>query len=205
LSIQALSPAIEVTENITIVPSKLIYSTQQAGIFPPLASIMNPKKFLPFLVLVGGIVLGMIIYSVFISSERQVQSRVEESSKNTWTVDVNGKARWFDTGIEIPQGTKLVIHATGSVTWAPPGGWNMTPTVGPDGTRPPLPQDKLVFPVPDAGCGSLVMSIGDVKYPVGSDANITVRQGGTIKLMVNDDNPADNTGSFTASITKVQL
>jgi len=165
---------------------------------------MNLKKFLPILVLAGGIVLGMIIYSEFIFSGRQVQSRVEESSKNSWMVAVDGKARWFDTGIEVAQGVKLTIHATGSVTWATEG-WNMLPTVGPDGTRPPLPQDRLMFPMPDAGCGSLVMSIGDVKYPVGSDANITVRQAGTIKLMVNDDNPADNTGSFSVSITKVQL
>jgi hypothetical protein len=115
-------------------------------------------------------------------------------------VVVPGNVRWLDTGIEVQKGTSLIIHATGTVTWAPPGVAEGTNVVGPNGTRPPYQQDASTFPMPRAGIGSLIMRIGKVKYAVGSDDTVEVKENGTIEFMVNDDAVGDNSGSFTVHI-----
>jgi len=114
-------------------------------------------------------------------------------------VIVYGNDKWRDTGIHVDKGQKVAISASGMVTWAPVErvGSNV---VGPDGTRPPYPQDALGFPMPHAGIGSLVMRIGESRYAVGSRDRIEVRESGTIEFMVNDDVVGDNSGSFTISV-----
>lgn len=127
-------------------------------------------------------------------------SSVRRTGPNEWKVVVSATERWFDTGIEVSRGAKLIITASGAVTWAPPGGRNMSSTVGPNGTRPPFPQDSPRFPVPDAGCGSLVMRIGPSTFAVGEARTIEVQNAGTVQLMVNDDVLSDNSGSFEVNI-----
>lgn len=137
------------------------------------------------------------------ATEPSPKSYVEKLSDNKWKAVIDGRVIWFDTGINIDKDTVLEIHATGQVTWAPPGsGYNMSGTVSPDGTRPPLEEHKATFPMPEVGCSSLIMKVGDNKYSLGSDATVTVQSRGTIKLMVNDDNIADNSGNFTVFITR---
>lgn len=146
-----------------------------AGYFPiPLASAQGPRR-------------------------SQAESFISERG-NGWEVLLSPKDRWFDTGITVVAGAVVRISARGSVTWAPPGGRNMSSTVGPNGTRPPFESDKSRFPAPDAGCGSLIMRIRTPVYSVGEGGLIQVNESGTIQLMVNDDVLSDNSGSFTVSI-----
>lgn len=131
-------------------------------------------------------------------------SSVRRTRPNEWKVVVSATERWFDTGIEVSHGAVLIMAATGIVTWAPPGGRNMSSTVGPNGTRLPFPQDSPRFPVPDAGCGSLVMRIGPSTFAVGEAQTIEVQNGGTVQLMVNDDILSDNSGSFDVNIRLIE-
>lgn len=127
-------------------------------------------------------------------------SSVRRTGSNEWRVVVSATEQWFDTGIEAASGAVLMMSASGVVTWAPPGGRNMLSTVGPNGTRPPFPQDSPRFPVPDAGCGSLVMRISSSTFAVGEARTIEVENAGTVQLMVNDDILSDNSGSFEVHI-----
>lgn len=127
------------------------------------------------------------------------ESSVSASGGSTWRVRLSARDRWFDTGIIISGGTTVNISATGTITWAPPG-WNTPSTVGPRGTRPPYDEDKSRFPMPDAGCGSLIMRVGGSVYFVGDHTSMRVTESGTIQLMVNDDVLTDNSGAFYVSI-----
>lgn len=116
--------------------------------------------------------------------------------KREWTVTVPGNVKWKNTGIRVQQGTRLYISASGTITWAADRipDWTI---VGPNGSSPPDNED---FPIPQAGIGSLVMRIGNVKYTVGANKSIEAKESGTIELMVNDDILTDNSGSFTVNI-----
>lgn len=138
------------------------------------------------------------------SQERVRSSRVESSvavlEPGRWMVWLSPKDRWFDTGINVARGTTINISATGSVVWAPPGGRNMSPRVGPNGTRPPFEEDKYRFPMPDAACGSLIMRVGATIYSVGEKRAVRVVESGTVQLMVNDDLLSDNSGGFSVKV-----
>lgn len=128
------------------------------------------------------------------------QASTSPAEKHEWTVVVPGNVRWLDTGIHAQKGTTVTIHATGTVTWGPPGLAEGTNIVGPNGTRPPYEQDAALFPIPKAGIGSLVMRIGTAIYAVGADDTINVEETGTIEFMVNDNAVGDNSGSFTVHV-----
>jgi hypothetical protein len=77
------------------------------------------------------------------------------------------------------------------------------PAVGPDGTFPASTvESPSDFPLPQAGCGSLVMRIGSSKYAVGSGASVVAQDDGSIQLIVNDrlQSLSNNSGSFTVDI-----
>ena len=134
-----------------------------------------------------------------VSSSSPKQPSTPLPEQREWTVVVPGNVRWLETGIQVQKGMSLVIQATGTVTWGPAIP-NATNIVGPNGTRPPYEQDAALFPIPKAGIGSLVMRIGKVKYAIGADDTVEVKEGGTVELMVNDDAVGDNSGSFTVHI-----
>lgn len=134
----------------------------------------------------------------------RITSSVSEVGANKWRVLLGPKDSWFDTGINAVGGTMIRIFATGRVTWAPPRARYAASTVGPNGTRPPFDTDKARFPMPDAGCGSLIMRIGNSLYAVGEGGFIEVDESGSIKLMVNDDNLSDNSGSFSIDVELVR-
>lgn len=131
-----------------------------------------------------------------------VTIRIQESIPKvvSQSVIVNGNDKWKDTGIRVSPGQTLIVSASGTVTWGPPGITDGTNVVDPNGTRPPYGQDAARFPVPEAGIGSLVMRIGRMKYAVGSSERIEVKEPGTIELMVNDDAVGDNSGSFNVRV-----
>ena len=135
-------------------------------------------------------------------SKPGTRSSVTSLGSGNWRVLVSARDFWFDTNIRVVKGSTIKLRASGLVNWAPPGG---TPwRVGPQGTRPPYDQDKHRFPLPDAGCGSLIMRLGGSTYFVGESASIVVNEPGNILLMVNDDILSDNSGSFTVDVDVAQ-
>lgn len=177
---------------------------------------MRFKTPLAFAVL-GLICIGLGVYTRYYRRSAPTANRIPTPTPYTstsfvdklgdgkWKVIVDAQDLWFNTNIKVKAGDHLDIHATGQVKWNPKAqreleALNLVGTVGPDGTRRPYPHLKEPFPMPDVGIGTLVMKIGGVKYAVGSDATIDVKENGTIELMVNDDYRLDNSGNFTATI-----
>ncbi len=113
-------------------------------------------------------------------------------------VSVDSRSLWTDTGITVEQGEQIKITARGSVVWDAD-----LPAVSPDGTFPASNvQSPSDFPLPSAGCGSLVMRIGSTKYAVGSNSTVVARERGSIEFIVNDrlQSLSNNTGNFETRI-----
>lgn len=132
------------------------------------------------------------------TSNSVVGSSATSRGSGSWIILLSAKDFWFDTNIRVVKDSVINLRASGLVNWAPPGA---TPwRVGPNGTRPPYEEDKHRFPLPDAGCGSLIMRVGGSTYFVGEGGSIKVNESGNVKLMVNDDVLSDNSGSFTVNM-----
>jgi hypothetical protein len=118
------------------------------------------------------------------------------------TVDVPGNSRGTDTGIELAAGDQVTISATGQIVAGRRAG-----SVPPEGGRAGL---GAVFggayPFPQAGPGALIgyirLANGQASQPflVGSQMTFNAPVDGKLFLLINDDNYADNSGSFTARI-----
>ena len=113
------------------------------------------------------------------------------------------QSRGVDTGIDLRTGDQVTITATGNITAGQRAG-----VVSPDGGRPGT---SAVFgisrrPVPTAGVGALIGYIlqpdGQSTQPflIGSQSTFTSPVDGRLYLMANDDNYADNSGSFSVRI-----
>jgi PA-IL-like protein len=113
------------------------------------------------------------------------------------------QAQGADTGIDLRAGDQVTITATGNITAGQRAG-----VVSPDGGRPGA---SSVFgvsrrPVPTAGVGALIgyilQSNGQATQPflIGSQSTFTSPVDGRLFLLVNDDNYADNSGSFSVRI-----
>lgn len=130
---------------------------------------------------------GYWTYTVF--------SNQPEQSKE---VTVRADEAWNDTGINVKKGQKVTISASGSVVWDA-----RKPAVDPNGTFPATTvQQPSDFPIPEAGCGSLVMRIGGSKYAVGASKTIIATENGNIEFIVNDryNFLFNNSGSFTVQV-----
>lgn len=155
--------------------------------------------------ILGGCFLASLEAQPQVFRDSMVNSSVAKSGNGKWKVRLSAKDKWFDTKIQVSKGKTISISATGFVNWGPPPGDENTPfRVGPNGTRPPYEEDKYRFPMPDAGCGSLIMKVGNKIYAVGEENSIKVNESGIIQLMINDDYLSDNSGSFSADIEVTQ-
>ncbi|HLL76467.1 MAG TPA: hypothetical protein VK421_14540 [Pyrinomonadaceae bacterium] len=118
-------------------------------------------------------------------------------------INVPGTSRGTDTGIDVRSGERLVIEATGRVVAGQRAG-----EVGPEGGRSSgFGSIVSTRPFPNAGVGALIAYIrldsGQAGQPflVGANFNGTAPADGRLFLLVNDDNYADNSGSFEVRIT----
>ncbi len=119
-------------------------------------------------------------------------------------VAVQGNAaRGADTGIDLRMGDQVTITASGTVTAGRRAG-----VVSPDGGRASAGAvfGASTYPVPTAGVGALIGFIlqanGQASQPflIGSQLTFTAPVDGRLFLMANDDNFADNSGSFSVRI-----
>jgi len=126
-----------------------------------------------------------------------------ETTPRERTISVPGNSRGTDTGLDLRAGDNVTIAASGVVTAGRRAG-----DVSPDGGRASLGGALLgTRPVPTAGVGALVGYIrlpnGQITQPflVGSQQSFTAPAEGRLFLFINDDNYADNSGSFNVTVS----
>jgi hypothetical protein len=102
---------------------------------------------------------------------------------------------WIDCGWHLFQGQSVEIWAEGEVSCKKGGS---TPC-GPDGC--PNSSGGFWKPMPKANTCALIARIGEKSsryFLVGSRGQVKAWMDGRLYLRVNDDNPFDNKGEFTA-------
>jgi hypothetical protein len=107
-------------------------------------------------------------------------------------VQVSASQQWTDTGVDLRQGQRVRVVASGQISSAP-GVRN-----DPDGTGDPHNPLSLL---PVAGHAALIAKIGDgAPTLIGREASATAAQGGRLYLGVNDLAFRDNSGYFQAEV-----
>ena len=113
---------------------------------------------------------------------------------------ISGATEWTSTGLTLNVGDRIGITASGTVHIDP------AYPVGPGGTASCTPaknyaSSATTFPDPAAPCWSLIARIGNgPPFAVGTSLKFTASAGGVLYLGVNDNNFADNSGSWTVNI-----
>ncbi len=111
-------------------------------------------------------------------------------------IHVSATQAWTDTGLDVRQGDRYTITATGEVTVAP----GMTATA--DG-NPSVHNPN--FPDPTVPVGALIGKIGNGPvFGVGAHPTFAMPGTGRLMLGVNDTELGDNGGSFTVVITRIR-
>jgi hypothetical protein len=128
----------------------------------------------------------------------------DAQTSTTTTVTVPGNQQLTDTGIAVSAGESVSIIAAGSVSPGP--GWPLVSPVGlkfDQGLGCGADQYTHVFPAPGLNCVGMTFKVGQtgVLFPTGTKTTFHAPVGGELYLGVNDDYVADNTGSWTATIT----
>jgi hypothetical protein len=110
---------------------------------------------------------------------------------------VPGTQMWTDSGVSLSAGERLGLTAAGTA-YADPAY-----PVGPAGSSSCIPatdDPAGPFPAREAPCWSLIARIGNGQpFEVGTSTQVTTTAG-ELYLGMNDDNFADNSGSWTVRI-----
>ena len=115
---------------------------------------------------------------------------------------MSGATEWTSTGLTLNPGDRMGITAAGTVHIDP------SYPVGPGGTASctpakTYPASATTFPDSAAPCWSLIARIGNgTPFAVGPSLKFTATAAGVLYLGVNDNNFADNSGSWKVSIEK---
>jgi hypothetical protein len=114
---------------------------------------------------------------------------------------VSGATEWTSSGLTLNAGDRIGITAAGTVYIDPayPAGPSGTASCTPAKN---YPTSTTPFPGPTAPCWSLVARIGNgAPFEVGTSVQF-IATAGVLYLGVNDNNFADNSGSWTVNIKK---
>ena len=111
-----------------------------------------------------------------------------------------GTEGWKDTGIDVGQGDRVTIEATGTVHHNPQAG----SAVGPDGTPDPslrkynvLDKGKLL----DGNHAALIAKVGNGDLViVGQKGTLVAASPGHVWLGINDQGPDNNSGFFDVMV-----
>jgi hypothetical protein len=112
-------------------------------------------------------------------------------------VDVSGAVAWTRTGLQLTQGERFDVRATGQVSFI-----QTAPPVGPDGATDPHP-GVCVLPGPDhhaALIGRILGPSAGTPFLVGSTFDGHANLSGELELGINDIGVDNNGGAFHASI-----
>lgn len=163
---------------------------------------MQSKLILYVTALLGALLIGVGVYLTFQSKNRPVFESIynHPSSINGTTITVRADLVWNDTGINIKQGQKITIQASGQINVGSPGNaadrW-----VGPDGWGNQPSHSWICGNQPcryvnvSNSLGSLIGKIGKKGKPfeIGNYTSLTASDSGTLFLAV-DDSFSDETG-----------
>ena len=110
---------------------------------------------------------------------------------------VSGKSDWFDTGIDVREGQKLVIDSNGRILW----NLKERKYCDSDGAVPYTRGENKSLP--GVATGALIGKIGNdpaESFPIGKHKEIHVFKPGRLYLGINDENTADNEGLYRVRI-----
>ena len=113
------------------------------------------------------------------------------------TINVVANRPWTDTGITVNQGDRVMFQASGQINYGQTPGQTATPDGGAD-RRPN-------YPDPTVPVGALIGKIGNNGKPfgIGTQSQALVMPGsGRLFLGVNDNELADNAGSFSVVVAR---
>jgi hypothetical protein len=136
------------------------------------------------------------VAQVYLANPSAGGANAVATTGNNGTVTVPGNQEWVSTNINVNQGERLNISASGQVKYGP----DREHTASVAGQRL---QRSPNAPVPNAPLGSLIGRIDDgPAFYIGSSKTVTMPGSGTLHLRVNDDIVTDNSGSFQVRISK---
>jgi hypothetical protein len=113
------------------------------------------------------------------------------------TITVPANQQWVDTGLNVRQGEMIFFSPSGEIHFGP----SAEHTAGPAGSTTGLIERRA--PLPTALAGALIGRIGNGRpFGIGDQASIPMPATGRLFLGVNDVNFRDNSGFFTATISR---
>jgi hypothetical protein len=111
------------------------------------------------------------------------------------TITVPANRAWTDTGITVNQGDRVAFQASGEINYGRSPGQTATPNGGAD-RRPN-------YPDPSVPVGALIGKIGNsAPFAIGMQSPLTMPASGRLMIGVNDNELADNSGSFSVVVAK---
>lgn len=127
------------------------------------------------------------------------------SAQTTKLFQLPVSAPWFDTGISVGIGETVTITASGSVYIGAlnPSSLDYQTPAGSPGSTPRSIAAIVPFLAPGLPLWSLIGRIGSSGTPfeVGSNSTFIVNTAGELYLSMNDNNFADNSGTWSVTIT----
>ncbi len=136
-----------------------------------------------------------------ISNDVTAPPRTIELSKAPINIIVEANKPWVDTHIDVKQGTKISIHATGIVKIA--GSDTGQIPSGFDPSQSGADRAQLLCPYTSMNY-MLVGKVGTGNcFEIGAEKNVTIQKDGRLYLGVNDGTNSfdDNSGSWTVTIS----
>lgn len=111
------------------------------------------------------------------------------------TMQVDSRARWTDTQVDVRAGDEISVSARGTIQMSTDPNDTATPSGSRTGRSA---QDAPVR----ASAGALIARVGNsTPVLVGDQSSFTAQQSGRLYLSVNDDHLADNRGQYEVSVT----
>lgn len=123
-------------------------------------------------------------------------SGTSAARSNGGALQVPANEAWTDTGIDVRQGDRYAIRASGQITFGKSDGQTATPDGNPGVHNPN-------YPDPKSPAGALIGKIGSgPAFGVGANQTIAMPGTGRLFLGVNDNELGDNGGAFSIVITR---
>jgi hypothetical protein len=111
------------------------------------------------------------------------------------TIQVVANRAWTDTGLTVNQGDRVAFQATGEINYGRSPGQTATPNGG--------AERRANYPDPSVPVGALLGKIGNgAPFAIGTQSPLSMPGSGRLMLGVNDNELADNSGSFSVIVAK---
>ncbi|QAB15115.1 hypothetical protein [Hydrogenovibrio thermophilus] len=133
-------------------------------------------------------------------NETKTEAFEADLSFKSFTVDVNAKSGWKDTGIEVREG-EIIRMEWYSGTWRGDVGMTNCPKHGPAGPTCDAYTALAGYPLPGVVEDSLVGKVGNDVFFVGEQLRKISRTNGRLHLTINDTGHHDNDGVITMKVS----